>query len=167
MQNLHYNSTQGGFIVSDNVVIVKAIYSGLSQRQVAVIHMLSRNTIVLLLHHVNQQGCMKFEDLNKIDEAIFINSLSVSQAPKAGKIYKMPDYDFVHSEQAKPQVTLKLLWEVSFVDLQQQEVVVTLEKINEAPLTGKTESRWTNYLSEEKEYMLPLPLDRFEFVWMD
>ena len=63
MQNLHYNSTQGGFIVSDNVVIVKAIYSGLSQRQVAVIHMLSRNTIVLLLHHVNQQGCMKFEDL--------------------------------------------------------------------------------------------------------
>ena len=63
-------------------------------------------------------------------------------------------------------MTLKLLWEVSFVDLQ-QEVVVTLEKINEAPLTGKTESRWTNYLSEEKEYMLPLPLDRFEFVWMD
>ena len=63
-------------------------------------------------------------------------------------------------------MTLKLLWEVSFVDLQ-QEVVVTLKKINEVPLTGKTESRWTNYLSEEKEYMLPLPLDRFEFVCMD
>ena len=98
MQNLHYNSTQGGFIVSDNIAIVKAIYSGLSQRQVAVIHMLSRNTTVLLLHHAKQQGCMKFEDLTKIDEAIFINRLPASQAPKAGKIYKIPDYDFVHSE---------------------------------------------------------------------
>ena len=152
--------------MSDNIAIVKAIYSGLSQRQVAVIYKVSRNTIILLLHHANQQGWMTFEDLTKIDEAIFTNSLPASQAPKAGKIYKMPDYDFVHSELAMPHVTLKLLWEVSFVDLQ-QEVAVALEKINEATLTGETESRWTNYLSEEKEYMLPLPLDRFEFAWMD
>ena len=341
MQNLHYNSTRGGFIMSDNIQIVKAIYSGLSQRQVAAIHKVSRNTIVLLLNHAKQQGWMTCEDLAQIDEAIFTNSLPTSQAPKAGKIFKMPDYDFVHSELAKPHVTLKLLWEeyvqecqangdrfymetqfrtyyhkfakiykatirlehkpalslevdwagtkigyydseigksseaslfvavlpcsqliyaepfrneqlphwisghvhafeyfqgvpktitpdnlksgvtkpnyyspdlnkaylemsnyygcvilparvkkprdkasgengvligsrriiaklrnkqiLSFIDLQ-QVVAVALEKINEAPLTGKNESRWTNYLNEEKEYMLPLPGDRFEFA---
>lgn len=97
--------------MSDNISIVKAVYSGLSQRQVAAIHKVSRNTIVLLLHHAKQQGWMTCEDLSKIDEAIFTNSLPGSQTSKASKVFKIPDYDFVHSELAKPHVTLKLLWE--------------------------------------------------------
>lgn len=327
--------------MSDNIAIVKAIYSGLSQRQVAAIHKISRNTIVLLLHHAKQQGWMTYEDLSNIDEAVFTNSLPTSQKAPVSRIFKTPDYNYVHSELAKPHVTLKLLWEeyvqscqangdrfymetqfrsyyhkfarvhkatirlehkpalslevdwagtkigyydsevgrsceaslfvavlpcsqliytepfrdeqlpnwitghvhafeyfqgvpktitpdnlrsgitkpnyydpglnksylemsnhygsvilparikkprdkpsvensvligsrriiaklrnkqiLSFVDLQ-QEVALALEQVNEAPLTGKTESRWTIYLKEEKEYMLPLPLDRFELA---
>jgi len=45
---------------------------------------------------------------------------------------------------------------LSFSELQ-KKVRSALEQINEAPLTGKIESRWIAYQNEEKEYMLPLP----------
>lgn len=54
---------------------------------------------------------MTCEDLSKIDEAIFTNSLTGSQTSKASKVFKIPDYDFVHSELAKPHVALKLMCE--------------------------------------------------------
>ena len=43
-----------------------------------------------------------------------------------------------------------------FADLQKL-IRDGLERVNEAPLTGKSESRWSSYLAEEKDYMLPLP----------
>lgn len=45
---------------------------------------------------------------------------------------------------------------LSFPDLQ-NHILTALERVNEAPLTGKSESRWSSYLAEEKDYMLPLP----------
>jgi len=46
----------------------------------------------------------------------------------------------------------------------QKKVKAALEQINEAPLTGKIESRWTAYQTEEKEYMLPLPQYPYELA---
>ncbi len=52
---------------------------------------------------------------------------------------------------------------LSFQDLQQR-VQIALNQVNEAPLTGKNESRWSSYLAEEKDYMLPLPASPYELA---
>ena len=97
--------------MSDNITIVWAVYSGLSQRQVAATHHVSRNTVALLLQHAKDQGWITWEDLKELDEAQFIMNLSSLPNPSRDATFKFPDYDYVHSELAKPHVTLKLLWE--------------------------------------------------------
>lgn len=97
--------------MSDNITIVRAVYSGLSQRQVAATHHVSRNTVALLLQHAKNQGWITWEDLKELDEAQFIMNLSSLPNPSRDATFKFPDYDYVHSELAKPHVTLKLLWE--------------------------------------------------------
>ena len=52
---------------------------------------------------------------------------------------------------------------LSFQDLQ-ENVRNALEEINTAPLTGKSESRWTGYIAEEKSYMLSLPPAPYELA---
>ena len=52
---------------------------------------------------------------------------------------------------------------LSFIDLKNR-VAIALEQINEAPLTGKSESRWMSYLAEEKDFMLPLPASPYELA---
>lgn len=52
---------------------------------------------------------------------------------------------------------------LSFADLQ-DHVLAALEQVNEAPLTGKSESRWSSYLAEEKDYMLSLPVSPYELA---
>ena len=52
---------------------------------------------------------------------------------------------------------------LSFSDLQVL-VRAALERVNEAPLTGKNESRWSSFLTEEKGYMLPLPASPYELA---
>ena len=96
----------------DNITIVGAVYSGLSQRQVAATHKVSRNTVSLLLKHAEEQGWKNIENLEGIDEARFIRDLtSPLLVPARDTTFRMPDYEYVHSELAKPHVTLKLLWE--------------------------------------------------------
>ena len=98
--------------MTDNITIVRAVYSGLSQRQVASTHQVSRNTVSLLLRYARDQGWNTLEDLKKLDEAMFIRKLpSLSNTPSRDSTFKMPDYKYVHLEMAKPYVTLKLLWE--------------------------------------------------------
>jgi len=97
--------------MSDNITIVRAVYSGLSQRQVAATHKVSRNTIALLLRHARDQGWLTLEDLKLLDEAAFVRNLPAISSQGRDSTFKMPDYDYVHSELAKPYVTLKLLWE--------------------------------------------------------
>jgi len=97
--------------MSDNITIVRAVYSGLSQRQVAATHKVSRNTVALLLRHARDQGWLTTEDLKLLDEATFVRNLPTIATQSRDSTFKMPDYDYVHSELAKPYVTLKLLWE--------------------------------------------------------
>ncbi|MGI6406032.1 MAG: Mu transposase domain-containing protein [Syntrophaceticus sp.] len=130
--------------MSDNLTIVRAVYSGLSQRQAAATYHVSRNTVSLLLRHARNQGWLTLEDLAQLDNAAFSKSLVKPTNPSRDVTFKMPDYEYVHAELAKPNVTLKL--------------------VNEAPLTGKSESRWSSYLAEEKDYMLPLPESPYELA---
>ena len=50
-----------------------------------------------------------------------------------------------------------------FADLQEL-IRDGLERVNQAPLTGKSESRWSSYLAEERDYMLPLPESPYELA---
>ena len=52
---------------------------------------------------------------------------------------------------------------LSFPDLR-DHVHAALEQVNEAPLTGKDESRWSSYIAEEKDYMLPLPKSPYQLA---
>lgn len=97
--------------MTDNLSIVRAVYSGLSQRQVATTHQVSRNTVALLIHHAQSQGWLSLEDLNRLDNAVFSVTLAKAANPTRDVTFKMPDFEYVHSELAKPHVTLKLLWE--------------------------------------------------------
>lgn len=97
--------------MTDNLSIVRAVYSGLSQRQVAAIHQVSRNTVSLLIRHAQSQGWLSLDDLDNLDNAAFSAALSKTDSPSRDVTFKMPDFEYVHSELAKPHVTLKLLWE--------------------------------------------------------
>ena len=99
----------------DNLTIVRAVYSGLSQRRVAATHHVSRNTVSLLLRHARAQGWLTLEDLSELDNTSFSKALPKPVGPSRDVTFKMPDYEYVHAELAKPNVTLKLLWE-EYVD---------------------------------------------------
>jgi transposase len=74
-------------------------------------HGVSRNTVALLLRHAKARGWLTLEDLSDLDNATFSEGLTKSTSPTRDMTFKMPDYEYVHAELAKPHVTLKLLWE--------------------------------------------------------
>jgi DNA-binding transcriptional MocR family regulator len=91
--------------MTDNLTIVRAVYSGLSQRQAAATYHVSRNTVSLLLRHAKAQGWLTLEDLSQLDNATFSNALEKPTSPSRDVTFKMPDYEYVHAELAKPNVT--------------------------------------------------------------
>lgn len=97
--------------MSEFLTIVRAVYSGLSQRKVAAMHKVSRNTVSLYLRQARDQGWLTLEDLEKLDDLTVTQGLSQIASPARNASFRMPDFDYVHSELAKPHVTLKLLWE--------------------------------------------------------
>ncbi len=97
--------------MTDYLTIVRAVYSGLSQRQAAATHRVSRNTVSLLVRHAKTQGWLTLEDLSELDNAAFSAALTKPSGPVRDDTFKMPDFDTVHRELAKPNVTLKLFWE--------------------------------------------------------
>ena len=97
--------------MSDFLTIVRAVYSGLSQRKVAATHGVSRNTVSLYLRKARDQGWLTLKDLDALDAAAVTQNLPQIAAPSRDATFKMPDFDYVHSELAKAHVTLKLLWE--------------------------------------------------------
>ena len=97
--------------MTDYLTIVRAVYSGLSQRQAAATHRVSRNTVSLLVRHAKAQGWLTLDDLSNLDNATFSAALAKPGGPVRDDTFKMPDFDTVHAELAKPHVTLKLLWE--------------------------------------------------------
>lgn len=97
--------------MTDNLTIVRAVYSGQSQRQVAVTHRVSRNTVALLVQNAKAQGWLTLEDLSALDNVAFSQMLEKQKGPTRDVAFKMPDFELVHRELAKPHVTLKLLWQ--------------------------------------------------------
>ena len=97
--------------MSEFLTIVRAVYSGLSRRKVAAMHKVSRNTVSLYLRQARDQGWLTLEDLEKLDDITVSQGLSQIASPSRDASFRMPDFDYVHSELAKPHVTLKLLWE--------------------------------------------------------
>lgn len=97
--------------MSEFLTIIRAVYSGLSQRKVAVMHKVSRNTVSLYLRQARDQGWLTLEDLEKLDDLTVTQGLPQIASSSRDASFRMPDFDYVHSELAKPHVTLKLLWE--------------------------------------------------------
>ena len=97
--------------MSEFLTIARAVYGGLSQRKAAALHGVSRNTVSLYLRHAREQGWLTLEDLENIDENEAAAISPRSSSPSRDTSFAMPDFDYVHSELAKPDVTLKMLWE--------------------------------------------------------
>ena len=97
--------------MTDYLTIVRAVYGGLSQRQAATTYRVSRNTVSLLIRHAKNQGWLTVEDLSKVDSITFSTSLVKPVDTVRDTTFRMPDFEHVHAELAKPHVTLKLLWE--------------------------------------------------------
>lgn len=97
--------------MSNNLRIVHAHFEGLSGRRIAKQFRVSRNKVALLVAHANSRGWYTVEDLAGLDEATFSSGLPETQRDKRKTAYRLPDYEQVHEELARPHVTLKLLWE--------------------------------------------------------
>lgn len=61
--------------------------------------------------HAKAMGWLTLEDLSHLNNATFSKTLMEPRSPSRDVTFKMPDYEHVHAELAKPHVTLKLLWE--------------------------------------------------------
>lgn len=105
--------------MTDYVTIIRAVYSGLSQRQVAATHKVSRNTVALLVRQAKASGWLTLDDLESVDNAAISEKLNKTASSTRDVTFTMPDYEYVHQELAKPHVTLKLLWE-EYVEACQQ-----------------------------------------------
>ena len=82
--------------MSDNLTVVRAVYSGLSQRQAAKTHNLSRNTVALLIRYAKEQGWLTLADLDSVDEAMFSSTPGKSVLPQRDEIFRMPDYEYIY-----------------------------------------------------------------------
>ena len=92
---------------------LRAVFSGISQRKVAKLHRLSRNTIAVLVCYAHQQGWTKLEDLTHVSSEELTSALSQEGVlgGKRDQSYTLPDYEYVHQELGKENVTLTMLWE--------------------------------------------------------
>jgi transposase len=64
--------------MTDSLTIVRAVYSGLSQRQATATYHVSRNTVSLLLRHAKAQGWLTLEVLSHLDNATFSKALETA-----------------------------------------------------------------------------------------
>ena len=96
--------------MSEFLTIARAVYGGLSQRKAAALHGVSRNTVSLYLRHAREQGWLTLEDLENIDESEAAAISPRISSTSKDTSFAMPDFDHVHAELAKPDVTLKVLW---------------------------------------------------------
>lgn len=104
--------------MTDYLTILRAVYSGLSQRQAATTHHVSRNTVALLVRYAKAQGWLLLDDLEGLSNSAFAGFLARPEQATRDTTFRMPDFESVHTELAKPHVTLKLLWEEYVADCQ-------------------------------------------------
>lgn len=107
---------------SNYLQALRAVFSGISQRKVSQLHHLSRNTLTVLIRYAHQTGWTKVEDLNVVTEEELVEALSRDGVVggKRDQSYALPDYEYIHQELGKANVTLTLLWE-EYVDQCLQE----------------------------------------------
>lgn len=98
---------------SNYLQALRAVLSGLSQRQAAKLYHVSRNTLKVLVCYAKQQDWESIEDLQDLSEDQLCELLSQNAVlgGQRDKSYKLPDYEYVHQELAKKNVNLVLLWE--------------------------------------------------------
>ncbi len=91
----------------------------------------------LYLRRARNQGWLTLEDLDALDDITVAEGLPQLTAPSRDGTFKMPDFDYVHAELAKPHVTLKLLWEEHVERCRQRNERFYME----------TQFRWHNHQS--------------------
>ena len=104
--------------MTDYLTILRAVYSGLSQRQAATTYHVSRNTVALLVRYAKAQGWLLLDDLENLSNSAFTGFLARPEQATRDITFRMPNFESVHTELAKPHVTLKLLWEEYVADCQ-------------------------------------------------
>jgi transposase len=80
---------------------------GFNNSQIATSMGLSRPTVIGIVQRSMSQG-LDWQTAEGLSDRELSERLFPPEAEKSG--YKMPDYDWVHREMAKPGVTLQLLW---------------------------------------------------------
>ena len=75
--------------MSDFLTIVRAVYSGLSQRKVAATHGVSRNTVSLYLRKARVQGWLTLKDLDAVDDTTVTQSLPQIAVPSRDATFKI------------------------------------------------------------------------------
>lgn len=98
--------------MTGNITIVRPVYSGLSQRQAATTHASCVSKYRFAPRSACQSPGMAHPGrLEPPGNATFSKILMEPTSPSRDVTFKMPDYEHVYAELAKPHVTLKLLWE--------------------------------------------------------
>jgi transposase len=98
---------------SNYLSALRAVMSGVSRRQAAKAHGISRDTIAILVRYAESKGWTDPDALEKITP----QDLEPAMARRPGvganrdQGYVMPDYEWVHQELGKAHVTLVMLWE--------------------------------------------------------
>ena len=87
--------------------ILRLTELGFNHSQIASGMGISRQTVVTALQRASAQG-LGYSSVEGMSDREIEARLFPLEADKSG--YKMPDYDWVHREMAKPGVTLQLLW---------------------------------------------------------
>lgn len=98
---------------SNYLTALRAVLSGISQRQAAKAHGMSRDTIAILVRFAESKGWTGLDDLEKITPADLEPAMARQPGVGANRdqSYTMPDYEWVHRELGKAHVTLVMLWE--------------------------------------------------------
>ena len=98
---------------SNYLQIVRSVYNGISQRQTAKLHGVSRSTVAILVRYAQSQGWLNSQDLNELTNLDFEPAMQrkTGLGENRDESYELPDYEYVHAELAKQHVTLTLLWE--------------------------------------------------------
>ena len=98
---------------SNYLQIVRSVFNGISQRQAAKLHGVSRNTVAILVRYAYGQGWLNPKDLEELTDLDFEPAMQrkAGLGENRDGSYELPDYEYVHRELAKQHVTLRLLWE--------------------------------------------------------
>ena len=102
--------------MSNEKEILTRFFKGDSQRTIAAVLHVSRNTVAKVVQ-AYQEHPLEASDLKRLNPETLIHHLfpQIQALP----VQDQPDYEFIHKELLKSGVTLKLLWEEYVADCRQ------------------------------------------------